>query len=806
MKDSITTWSAITAYTAQGWRPVPLHHVDDVGACSCGRAPCGGGNKSAGKHPIHGNWSKILLSEQGLAAALQAHPQMNVGIATGAPSRFWALDVDDYAALDRLTVEWGTLGTMPFQITGSDGLHFLFAMPVDFEPTNSSGRLPGGLDVRGTGGQIVVPPSVSARGPYRATGGWTGVMPAPPWLLDLVRPAPAVYAERATPAADIPQGSADYLRATSYATAAIARECADLAHEQHARNQKAFAVACRLIELTNAGWASVEYAEGCYIAACETASGNKPDPFPESEARAVWASAAQRVGFNAAVLPASGLVGERLDFPWPAPHGSSVPAPTRGVSLETRPSRDRPFTLPDLFWEARPVLKHIQAAAHARYVSADVALYTTLVRLAAMWPHKVRLDTGVKDPASANLYAAVVGPSGIGKTSGIGVATRLLAAPAWLGGDAFADGLPIGTGEGIAEAYMGSRKVPKVDEQGLPVTLKTGEVKTEVVRAQVLHNAFMYADEGEALARLIERNGATVGEALRRAWVGETIGQSNGRAETTRIIKSGSYSFGLLVGFQPETALPLFADEGAGTPQRFLWCWAQDTSIPRHPGPSPGALRDVFPASRPLPEGMTWIVDPLGRDEVDLRPVTYDAMIREELAEEHWARAQGALTLERLDAHRPLTLVKLAALLAQLEGRRDVTLEDWSLAKLMWQISCNVRTWLIEYGHEITKKAMAAKRAAFAGDHAAAEVARLALHDARAEQAIERCAARMARRAQDEPRGTVMSRRTVLQFLAGRDRTPHGAEALARAVDRGWLATTANGSWGEQYTCGVLTL
>jgi hypothetical protein len=762
--------------------------------------PCGGGNKSAGKHPLHGNWSKILLSEQALAATLQAHPQMNVGIATGAPSGFWALDVDNHAALDRLIAEWGALPALPFQITGSDGLHFLFAMPPDFEPTNSSGRLPGGLDVRGTGGQIVVPPSVSARGPYRPTLGWPGVMPAPPWLLDLVRPAPAVYAERATPASEIPQGSADYLRATSYAAAAIARECADLAHEQHARNQKAFAVACRLIELINAGWASLEYAESCYLSACENASGNKHDPFPESEARAVWASAAQRVGSNAAVLPASGLAGERLDFPWPASSGSSAPAPPVAPSPEHR------VTLPELFWEARPVLKHIRAAAHARYVSADVALYTVLVRLAAMWPHKVRLDTGVKDPASANLYAAVVGPSGIGKTSGVGVARRLLAPPAWLGGDAFADGLPIGTGEGIAESFMGTRKVPKLDEQGLPVTLKTGEVKTESVRMQTLHNTFMYADEGEALARLIERNGATVGEAIRRAWVGETIGQSNGRAETTRVIKDGSYSFGLLVGFQPETALPLFADEAAGTPQRFLWCWAQDMAITRHPAPSPGPLLDVFPTSKPLPEGMTWIVDPLGSNEVDLRPVTYDAAIREELAEEHWARAQGALTLERLDAHRPLTLVKLSALLAQLDGRRDVTQEDWSLTKVMWETSCNVRTWLLEYGQDLTKKANAAKRAAFAGDHAAAEVARLAEHDLRAEQATERCALRMARRAQDEPRGTVMSRRTVLQFLAGRDRSTYGAEALQRATDRGWLAVASADSFGENYVCGALVL
>jgi hypothetical protein len=687
-------------------------------------------------------------------------------------------------------------------------------MPQDFDPTNSSGRLPGGIDVRGTGGQIVVPPSVSGRGRYALLDQALTVHAPPAWLLELVRPLAPQYAERMTPAASIPQGSADFLRAASYATAAIARECGELSSEANARNSKAFAVACRLHELINAGWTSYEYAEGTYLTACELASRNKPDPFPESEARAVWASAAHRVGDKAAELPPSAMQGERVDFPLPAspsygaaPVGDLFAWPDSGSSaVPFELTSPVGLTLPDLFWEARPVLKHIRAAAHARYVSADVALYTVLVRLAAMWPHKVRLDTGVKDPASANLYAAVVGPSGIGKTSGVGVSRRLLEAPAWLGPELFADGLPIGTGEGIAEAFMGTRKVPKLDEQGLPVIMRTGEAKTESVRAQVLHNCFMYADEGEALARLIERNGATVGEAIRRAWVGETIGQSNGRAETTRVIRDGSYSFGLLVGFQPETALPLFTDEAAGTPQRFLWCWAQDASIPRHPGPSPGPLQGVFPVSHPLPEGMTWIVDPLGSNDVDLRPVTYDAAIREELAEEHWARAQGTVTLERLDAHRPLTLVKVAALLAQLEGRRDVTLEDWSLARLMWDTSCHVRTWLMHYGQELAKKAAAAKRAAFVGDQSAAEVARLALHDVRAEQAIERCALRMSRRAQDEPRGTVMSRRTVLHFIAGRDRATYGAEALARAVERGWLAPAGSDAWGETYTTGALVL
>lgn len=817
MSDPNTTWSLITAYLARGWRPVPLHHVLADGSCSCRRgAQC----MSQGKHPIYENWQKLLLSPTTLRRVLDMRPQMNLGIATGSPSGFWALDVDDTGALQRLTDQYGAVPPA-FQVTGSGGFHVLYEMPPDFEPTNSAGRLPPGIDVRGTGGQIVVPPSVSAKGVYSPGQGYTEPpWRAAPWLLDLVRPLP--YAQRA-PAAPIDMASddPDVQRARAYAARVLALECADLAAEVNGRNTRAFRAACRLHELINAGWLGYDQAEDAYLTAAAQASGNKVEAFPESEARDVWAHAAMRVGDKAAELPASALGGERLDFPLPPAASSTLPTAAPGMSgsdslaeLLARggsltlsraggghPEVPPQLNLPAEFWEVRPVLKHIRDAAHARLVSADVAFYTTLARLAAMWPHKVRLDTGVKAPASANLFVAVAGPSGIGKTSGISVARGLLEPPPWLAGmhaDLFADDLPLGTGEGIAEAFMGTAKRRALDDQGQEMTLRDGQTpKLESVRTQVRHNAMVHADEGEVIARMLERSGATVGETLRRAWVGETIGQSNGRAETTRIIRGGRYSLGMVVGFQEETAQPLLADDAAGTPQRFLWCWVVDPSMTGDEQDSPGPLTGVWPPAPEPPrvDGTPWLVDPHGASDVDLRPVTFAPEITRELRAELLARQRGQLALHRQDAHRPLMLVKLAALMAQLDGgRRAVDLEDWRLAHVVWETSCRVRDHLIAYGLALSGKAQAARREAFAGDHAAAEVAKLTVHDERERRQLSDLAHWAARKVAESPDGRL--RETDLRKRVGARRGLL-TEALGIAVELTLLTLD-----GEHYARG----
>lgn len=351
------------------------------------------------------------------------------------------------------------------------------------------------------------------------------------------------------------------------------------------------------------------------------------------------------------------------------------------------------LTLPDEFWSARDSLARIRQAAHSKVRSGDVVFYGTLARIAAMAPHTLRAETGVGTAASLNLFAAIVGPSGGGKSSGISVGRELVKETRPI------DEYPLGSGEGVAEAYMGEAMEPTGDMD------KNGAAKMVKVRKMVRHNVLFHSDEGNALNKLIERAGSTVGETLRSAWSGETIGQKNGRVETTRTVPARSYAAGLVIGYQPKTVLPLLADVEAGTPQRFLFCWSVDTSIP------PRSARVLWPGEMlsPFPPEVATDQPALGSIISAPRPamlgetVTFAEAILDELYETEHAKNTGSLPADHplrdpFRSQHPVLKVKISALLALLEGRRNVTVDDWRLAQIVIDTSDRVRIHLQALG------------------------------------------------------------------------------------------------------------
>lgn len=91
-------------------------------------------------------------------------PHANIGLHCGG-SGLLALDLDEYkdgfagaAFLTRADEETVT------NLTGSGGTHLLYTVPAGVKYTNATGNLPPGIDVRGQGGYIVVPPSVHPNG------------------------------------------------------------------------------------------------------------------------------------------------------------------------------------------------------------------------------------------------------------------------------------------------------------------------------------------------------------------------------------------------------------------------------------------------------------------------------------------------------------------------------------------------------------------------------------------------------------------------------------------------------------------
>jgi hypothetical protein len=122
------------------------------------------------------------------------NPDFNIGIATGPNSHIFVLDVDGIDAeveLKNLEAQYGRLPATVEAITG-DGRHVFFEWADDQPVRNSAGKLGPGLDIRGTAGYIVAPPSIHPTGRRYC---WSvdsakDFARAPVWLLDKIS-APA---------------------------------------------------------------------------------------------------------------------------------------------------------------------------------------------------------------------------------------------------------------------------------------------------------------------------------------------------------------------------------------------------------------------------------------------------------------------------------------------------------------------------------------------------------------------------------------------------------------------------------------
>lgn len=453
--------------------------------------------------------------------------------------------------------------------------------------------------------------------------------------------------------------------------------------------------------------------------------------------------------------------------PGAAEASAVVPTPAPGA-----------LTLPEGFWAARESLAKVRQAAHSRVRSGDVVLHGMLVRLAAMAPHTLRADTGIGTPASLNLFSAIVGPSGGGKSSGLSVSRELVKA------DHPPEEFPLGSGEGIAESYMGEALMPTGE-----MDAKTGDEKRVKTRTQVRHNVLFHSDEGASLTKLIERSGSTVGETLRSAWSGEGIGQKNGRAETTRTVPARSYAAGLVIGFQPTTALPMLADVDAGTPQRFLWCWAIDPTIPAREQrvPWPGEMTSPFPADVPtdLPPPGTIVSAPAPRGG---DPITFAATILDELYETEHAKNTGTLPHDHplrdpFRSQHPVLRVKLAALLALLEGRRRVDDSDWQLAQVVIDTSDRVREHLQALARAAAGKARADALSAEAETEAHRAHARASVAASLDQTAERRVAMRVAAWVHD---GGPMTLGALRKRATSADRK-HVDAAVQLAYELAWL-------------------
>ncbi len=163
-----------------GFAPIALHRpvLDPAGkvvACNCRRGTqCP--PKSWGKHPVNYRWqekSHLFLEADEIRAEFGKRHlphQSNIGCVTGPASGLLIIDIDvgdgkpGEEELRKLEDQLGALPATPTVVTGSGGLHFYFKYPDAAVIRNSANGIAPGVDVRGTNGQGVLPPSLHKSG------------------------------------------------------------------------------------------------------------------------------------------------------------------------------------------------------------------------------------------------------------------------------------------------------------------------------------------------------------------------------------------------------------------------------------------------------------------------------------------------------------------------------------------------------------------------------------------------------------------------------------------------------------------
>lgn len=435
------------------------------------------------------------------------------------------------------------------------------------------------------------------------------------------------------------------------------------------------------------------------------------------------------------------------------------------------------------FWAAHPVLAKVRAAAKVRGVAPWAVLGPTLAIAAASITPGVVLPPTIGGEASLNLYVALCGESGSGKSGALAAAREVLA-PTGPGAVKYVTAAP-GTGEGLLGAYVGVHK-----------DTASGKQTMRQYHAAVL----LDIDEAKSLAALGDRRGATLVPFLTTMWIGNTVGTLNAEAGRRRHLDPQSYRLAIVTGCQPVHADVLLGDAEGGWPQRWLWLPTFDPdgvltdggggAIEPTPWPVPGPGTRVDPTD---PTGETIIVD-----RVRVMTLPAEAVAAIVAARRKTNRPIGAgAGADDLDGHALLTRAKVAGVLALLlDGALDVTAEHWRLAGVVMAVSDATRARMVaarSLSRALERDQADKVRGRGAAVAAAAEAE---AHAARVAPVLYRALVRLAGAA--EGGGGKVSAGKARSAAAGRDRQ-YADDALALLVARGALVMTteANGSGRE---------
>ena len=163
---------------------IPLYSIEN-GLCTCKKADCA----SPGKHPLmRFNWKQVATNKpERIKEWLDQYQRLNFAIATGRKAKdngkfLVVVDVD--------AKEHDIIKTLPETFayrTGGGGYHFWFW--TDIPVRNSVSLIADKVDIRGTDGYVVVPPSRHKSGKNYAIISTAEIADMPASLIKLVKKA-----------------------------------------------------------------------------------------------------------------------------------------------------------------------------------------------------------------------------------------------------------------------------------------------------------------------------------------------------------------------------------------------------------------------------------------------------------------------------------------------------------------------------------------------------------------------------------------------------------------------------------------
>lgn len=526
---------AALAYTDYGWRVFP---------CT-----------PKGKTPLTKHGSRDATGHFAtIEAWADRWPSANVAVATGVLSGLVVLDVDGVVGkqtLGALECEHGSLPQTVESLTGGGGRHLFFRHPGVVR--NSVGRLGPGLDVRGDGGYVIVPPSLHPEGKryvWRA-GHSPDEMPlaeVPAWLIEKVREQYGKLSPR--PVNSNP----------AYAEAAMERELDKLTRARPGeRNDTLNHAAFALGRFLGAGTLSRSIVERALLEQAVEIG------LPVAEAQRTIAS-----GINAALK--EGLL-----------------RPLGGDEVKTRRAEacqwpDPPAALA-FYGLAGNIVRAIEPESEADPVAILVQLLVAFGNMVGRGPYFV----AESDLHHTNLFVVNVGATSKGrKGSSFGRVRNVLsgADPLWTN-ERILSGLS--SGEGLVWAVRDSV------EERQPIKEKGRVVDYELVVADPgVEDKRLLCFESEfcSVLRLMRREQNILSTIIRQAW---DSGHLRSLTKTNPAKATGAHIS--VIGHTTKEELLRYLDSteaAAGFANRFVWvCVRRSKVLPEGGAPNPEALRPL---------------------------------------------------------------------------------------------------------------------------------------------------------------------------------------------------------------------